>query len=216
MNVVTRLCSKMEPQDPTLPKCSADLGGLLGHDDPKVSECALRCFAALTDRFVRKSLDPVDLATPSRLVDHLLSSLVRTQAAEAPTDASAVPLTRPSSSFTSIVLSLISNLCRGSAKVTDQVIRSPELIPALRSVLGSKDERVQMDSLRLADLLLILLCEGRASLPRNAAALAGSEPAAPTGVERAHRYLIDAIRQKDTDALIDAVESGTVRFFVCF
>lgn len=114
MNVVTRLCSKMEPQDASLPKCSADLGTLLGHDDPKVSECALRCFAALTDRFVRKSLDPVDLATPSNLVEHLLCSLLpaaSTQAAEAPTDANAAPLARPSS-FTSIVLSLLSNLCR--------------------------------------------------------------------------------------------------------
>lgn len=36
MSVVTRLCSKMEPADAIMPECSASLGALLGHDDPKV------------------------------------------------------------------------------------------------------------------------------------------------------------------------------------
>uniref|UniRef100_A0A914V698 E3 ubiquitin-protein ligase n=1 Tax=Plectus sambesii TaxID=2011161 RepID=A0A914V698_9BILA len=36
MNVVTRLCGKMEPNDPALPECSANLGALLAHDDQKV------------------------------------------------------------------------------------------------------------------------------------------------------------------------------------
>lgn len=130
MTVITRLCSKIEPTDSNLQQCSADLGALLCTEDPKVSECALRCFAALTDRFIRKSLDPVDLATPSNLVEHLLNSLLPTssgigESAEGEAgDGNAVTIhtTRPAS-FISIVLSLISNLCRGSAKVTDQLIR---------------------------------------------------------------------------------------------
>src|SRR3569623_503536 len=127
MTVITRLCSKIEPTDANLQQCSADLGALLCTDDPKVSECALRCFAALTDRFIRKSLDPVDLATPSNLVEHLLNSLLPSSSGEGAegeaSEGSAVTIhTVKPASFISIVLSLISNLCRGSAKVTDQLI----------------------------------------------------------------------------------------------
>jgi hypothetical protein len=37
-----------------------------------------------------------------------------------------------------------------------------------------------------------------------------------SGFDKTHRHLIDAIRQRDTDALIDAVESGTVIFEIHF
>jgi E3 ubiquitin-protein ligase HECTD1 len=36
MSVVTRLCSKMEPNDNAVPECSAHLAALLVHDDAKV------------------------------------------------------------------------------------------------------------------------------------------------------------------------------------
>lgn len=58
----------MEPTDPALTKCSESLGALLVHDDAKVSEAALRCFAALTDRFIRKMMDPAELTSHSNLV----------------------------------------------------------------------------------------------------------------------------------------------------
>uniref|UniRef100_A0A915DET1 E3 ubiquitin-protein ligase n=1 Tax=Ditylenchus dipsaci TaxID=166011 RepID=A0A915DET1_9BILA len=226
MTVVTRLCSKVEPQDANLLKCSSDLGALLSHDDAKISECALRCFAALTDRFIRKQLDPVELATPSNLVEHLLNSLVPPSTLRAKEKSPSLQTGENQSSggihagnrtpaFISIVLSLLSNLCRGSSAVTEQVIRSPLLVPAVKAVLSSKDERCVMDSLRLADLLIILLCEGRVALPKSSGAVAGTacsgsaEPGA-SGFDKAHRHLIDAIRQRDTDALIDAVENGTV------
>lgn len=43
MAVITKLCAKMEPNDPNLPECSKNLGELLSHDDEKIAECALRC-----------------------------------------------------------------------------------------------------------------------------------------------------------------------------
>jgi hypothetical protein len=43
MAVITKLCAKMEPNDPNLPECSKNLGQLLSHDDEKIAECALRC-----------------------------------------------------------------------------------------------------------------------------------------------------------------------------
>ncbi|VDO30756.1 unnamed protein product, partial [Onchocerca flexuosa] len=230
MSVITRLCSKMEPNDSTVPECSASLGALLEHDDPKVSECALRCFAALTDRFIRKFMDPVEMVRHGNLVDHLLNSLVPAHMTSVASTASLSHMRSANSvgssdsvisslgyglnrsaSFTSVVISLLSNLCRGSSTVTEQVVSSPVLFYALKTVLMSKDERCIMDALRLCDLLMVLLCEGRSALPKSIGSTAASRnETGPNLFDRSHRHLIDAIRQRDTDALIDAVESGQV------
>lgn len=198
MSVVTRLCGKMEPNDAALPQCAESLGALLAHDDNKVSESALRCFAALTDRFIRKMLDPAELATHSNLVEHLLTTLSSETAAH-------------SANFISIVLSLLSNLCRGSAAVTEQVLSSPRLISALQCVLTNKDDRCVTDGLRLADLLVVLLSEGRSALPFTMSYQSSGEPGqSGQSAERAHRHLIDAIRQKDLSALVDTIDNGVV------
>lgn len=42
---------------------------------------------------------------------------------------------------------------------------------SLRAVLTSKEERVVSDGLRLADLLILLLCEGRSALPHAAVSI---------------------------------------------
>ena len=72
-----------------------------------------------------------------------------------------------------------------------------------------------LDTMRLTDLLLVLLFEGRSALPRSSAmASAGGRVASMRRLdsqgEKTHRQLIDCIRSKDTDALIEAVESGQV------
>ncbi|VDM61213.1 unnamed protein product [Angiostrongylus costaricensis] len=195
MSVVTRLCGKMEPNDAALLQCAESLGALLAHEDNKVSESALRCFAALTDRFIRKMLDPAELATHSNLVEHLLTTLSSETATH-------------SANFISIVLSLLSNLCRGSAAVTEQVLSSPRLISALQCVLTNKDDRCVTDGLRLADLLVVLLSEGRSGLPFTMAV--GQSGQSGQSAERAHRHLIDAIRQKDLSALVDTIDNGVV------
>ncbi|EFO85309.1 hypothetical protein CRE_21657 [Caenorhabditis remanei] len=200
MSVVTRLCGKMEPTDLELAKCAESLGALLEHDDPKVSESALRCFAALTDRFVRKMMDPAELALHSNLVEHLISIMVSSNDENSPATASA--------NILSIVLSLIGNLCRGSSLITEKVLTSPNMIKGLRATLTNKEERVVTDGLRLCDLLLVLLCEGRSALPLTCAV--SGDYAAGSGAERVHRQLIDAIRQKDLTALVEAIESGQV------
>lgn len=50
MTVVSRLCTKMEPADATLPACVCALSILLRHEDNHVADGALRCFASLSDR----------------------------------------------------------------------------------------------------------------------------------------------------------------------
>lgn len=46
--------------------------------------------------------------------------------------------------------------------------RSDRLITGISSVLSAKEERAVTDGLRLADLLILLLCEGRQALPMSA------------------------------------------------
>jgi E3 ubiquitin-protein ligase HECTD1 len=86
------------------------------------------------------------------------------------------------------------------------------------------DERCSLDCMRLADLILLLLFEGRQVISGNqavASAASGQLPrlmrsdsnasgATSSSAERTHRQLIDCIRGKDTKALIDAIESGGI------
>lgn len=59
----------------------------------------------------------------------------------------------------------------------------------------------------------MLLFEGRAALPKSAiSSMASRIPMlrrTDSSGERAHRQLIDCIRSKETDALIDAVDTGS-------
>lgn len=67
--------------------------------------------------------------------------------------------------------------------------------------------------MRLVDLLLVLLFEGRKALlrggPSGAAFLVRMRRGDSAG-EKCHRQLIDCIRSKDTDALIEAIEHGGI------
>lgn len=67
--------------------------------------------------------------------------------------------------------------------------------------------------MRLVDLLLILLFEGRKALPKTGLTSATSHVAGmrrlDSAGERSHRQLIDCIRSKDTDALVDAIDNGS-------
>lgn len=73
-------------------------------------------------------------------------------------------------------------------------------------------DRCCLDTMRLVDLLLVLLFEGRKALPKAGVSsitnrISGLRRTDSSG-ERSHRQLIDCIRSKDTDALIDAVDNG--------
>lgn len=77
-----------------------------------------------------------------------------------------------------------------------------------------------LDTTRLVDLLLVLLFEGRKALPKSGAMPVGGPSSHMAGLrrldsagERSHRQLIDCIRSKDTDALIDAIDNGSE--FIC-
>lgn len=74
MSVVTRLCGKMEPNDPSLDFCVETLSKLLKHEDNFVADGALRCFASLSDRFTRKNIDPEPLAKYG-LIEELIRKL---------------------------------------------------------------------------------------------------------------------------------------------
>ncbi|KAK3576282.1 hypothetical protein CHS0354_036017 [Potamilus streckersoni] len=207
MTVVSRLCSKMEPQDASLRICVESLSTLLKHEDAFVSDGALRCFATLADRFTRRGVDPAPLAQHG-LIEDLLERLHRA-GEPGQTAVSGTPDVKNSPSV-STVISLLSTLCRGSPSVTQDLLES-ELPQAIENGLRG-DERCCLDTMRFVDLLLVLLFEGRKALPKaGMGSIAGRLPSLrrmDSSGERSHRQLIDCIRSKDTDALIDAVENG--------
>ncbi|XP_059376450.1 E3 ubiquitin-protein ligase HECTD1 isoform X7 [Carassius carassius] len=219
MAVVSRLCSKMEPQDSSLETCVESLSSLLKHEDHQVSDGALRCFASLADRFTRRGVDPAPLAKHG-LTEELLSRMAAAGGtASGPsstckpgrTSSGATPSAADSklSNQVSTIVSLLSTLCRGSPLVTHDLLRS-ELPDSMESALQG-DERCVLDTMRLVDLLLVLLFEGRKALPKSTAGSTGRIPGLrrlDSSGERSHRQLIDCIRSKDTDALIDAIDTG--------
>ncbi|BFZ12481.1 hypothetical protein BsWGS_15521 [Bradybaena similaris] len=215
MTVVSRLCGKMEPQDAALETCIESLSILLDHDDPFVADGALRCFASLADRYTRRSLDPAPLAHHG-LIQDLLSRLqrvgegVHNASTTSTPGKSSVSGDSKTSASVSTVISLLSTLCRGSPGITHDLLRS-SLPEAIESGLQG-DERCCLDTMRFVDLLLVLLFEGRQALPKSGVNTISSRlpglRRTDSSSDRSHRQLIDCIRSKDTDALIDAVDNG--------
>ncbi|KAK1158830.1 E3 ubiquitin-protein ligase HECTD1-like isoform X1 [Acipenser oxyrinchus oxyrinchus] len=219
MAVVSRLCGKMEPQDSSLETCVESLSSLLKHEDHQVSDGALRCFASLADRFTRRGVDPAPLAKHG-LTEELLSRMAAAGGAVSGPSSTCKPgRSTPGATATaadsklsnqvSTIVSLLSTLCRGSPLVTHDLLRS-ELPDSIESALQG-DERCVLDTMRLVDLLLVLLFEGRKALPKSNVGSTGRIPGLrrlDSSGERSHRQLIDCIRSKDTDALIDAIDTG--------
>lgn len=222
MAVVSRLCGKMEPQDSSLESCVESLSTLLEHEDQYVADGALRCFASLADRFTRRGVDPAPLAQHG-LIDELLQRLQQAgdsgpNVSTASTPGNVSIQEAKSSPSISTVISLLSTLCRGSPTITHDLLRS-DLPDAIESGLRG-DERCCLDTMRLVDLLLVLLFEGRKALPKAGTStissrLSGLRRSDSAG-DRSHRQLIDCIRSKDTDALIDAIDNGVTGFEVNF
>lgn len=225
MAVVSRLCTKMEPADAQLPTCVSALSTLLHHEDSHVADGALRCFASVADRFTRRGVDPAPLAQHG-LVNELLSRLSnaagpiaasgtqttpgKTQSTSNPT--TVTPDSKANAASVSTIISLLSTLCRGSPSITHDLLRS-ELLDAIEKALKG-DERCILDSMRLVDLLLVLLFEGRRALGKSGSSSSGQlmprMRRMDSAAEKSHRQLIDCIRSKDTDALIEAIENGGV------
>lgn len=232
MIVISRLCSKVEPQGANIQTCVESLSTLLLHEDVLVADGALKCFASVADRYTRKGVDPAPLAEYG-LVDHLINRLSNAGGANAlamtssgtsqntnklnvassSTNTTKLPSTDPTKSSHSIAttISLLSTLCRGSPTISHNLLRS-KLPEAMERALKSDDERCILDCMRLADLILMLLFEGRQALGR----IGGSQVLVPrirradSSAERIHRQLIDCIRSKDTEALVEAIETGSV------
>ncbi len=213
MSVVSRLCTKMEPHEDSLGECVECLSSLLSNkDDHHVADGALKCFASLADRFIRKNVDPVPLASHG-LTQELLNRLATAGSMTSTSSAAPQADVAKSTATVSTTISLLSTLCRGSEAITHNLLRS-NLAEAIESALQG-DERCILDTMRLIDLLLVLLFEGRQALPKASTPLNGGRLSVlrrlDSSGERTHRQLIDCIRSKDTDALIEAIETGVSR-----
>ena len=228
MIVVSRLCSKVEPQGTNIQGCVESLSRLLQHEDALVADGALKCFASVADRYTRKGVDPAPLAEYG-LVDQLINRLSNAAGPQLPSTSTGATQTQnkltvgttaaPSKQATdsnksaqsiATTISLLSTLCRGSPSITHDLLRS-QLPDAMERALKAEDERCILDCMRLADLILLLLFEGRQALGRiGGSGLVPRIRRADSSAERIHRQLIDCIRSKDTEALIEAIESGGI------
>lgn len=183
MIVVSRLCSKVEPQGANIQSCVESLSTLLQHEDTLVADGALKCFASVADRYTRKGVDPAALAEYG-LVDHLINRLSNAGGSVGASTSSGssqsqnkLSVATPNAPKTSVVdpnkspqsiattISLLSTLCRGSPSIAHNLLRS-KLPEAMERALKSDDERCILDCMRLADLILLLLFEGRQALGR--------------------------------------------------
>jgi len=131
MSVVSRLCTKVEPQSPSIQTCVESLSTLLAHEDTLVADGALKCFASVADRFTRKGVDPAPLAEYG-LVNDLIFRLsnvagplpstsgLNTTSQDGQTGHAKPPATDANKSTQSIstTISLLSTLCRGSPTIT--------------------------------------------------------------------------------------------------
>lgn len=68
-------CSRIEPDDPFMSACIAQLAVLMHSPEPIISLGSLQSFAQLADKFHRKHVDPQPLVTAT-LVAELLAILV--------------------------------------------------------------------------------------------------------------------------------------------
>uniref|UniRef100_A0A1I8GC90 E3 ubiquitin-protein ligase n=1 Tax=Macrostomum lignano TaxID=282301 RepID=A0A1I8GC90_9PLAT len=184
---------------------------LLEHQDSGVVDITLRCLATLVDRFAKRHADPAPLA-PEGVLSMLLKQLRR----------------RSERNFTAVT-AVLTSLCKASPEVAQALLLRQDLdlpdalIEALKlSASSGGEDRIALESLRLSELLMTLVFEGRPALVQLsgssvvAAALGGLRGASGGGAgggasgsaERPHRQLIDAIRSKDTETVVDAIESG--------
>eukprot|EP00041_Stephanoeca_diplocostata_P036623 m.1344514 g.1344514 ORF g.1344514 m.1344514 type:complete len:2563 (-) comp24902_c1_seq2:195-7883(-) len=197
MNVISRCCGRLEPADAELPGCVEELARLLSSEDTSVRHSALRCFSSIAEKFVRKGVDPAPLEACGLTVElvRLLKNAIGSNEENGAVTEVATAQT---------IISLMLSLCRCSDSIATAVFLSD--FPSVVEDIMRVDEKLALDTLRLADMLLIIIFEGRSALPR-AKVRSGPAESDQEG-EISHREVIEAIRAKDTDTVIDAVEAG--------
>ena len=71
-----------------------------------------------------------------------------------------------------------------------------------------------MDMLRLVELLLVLILEGRKALPKAMQPLVSRRMESFPG-DRGHRQVIESVRSGNNDEFFEAMESGRYIYIVC-
>ncbi|XP_065182623.1 E3 ubiquitin-protein ligase HECTD1-like [Sycon ciliatum] len=214
MSVVVRLCSRLDPADSTVPTVVQALSDLLQHADQQVKDGALRCFATMAERYVRRNVDPLPLSACG-LINELLRRLnsvsARSSQSTSVSSSKESEAASQPESLTSVSLSigLLATLCRASASITHDLLRS-DLIDSIEAALKG-EESCASEVARFVNLLLVIIFNGRRALPKGSGHLPqfpSLHRASISGSERNHFQVIDGIRSKDTSGLVEAIEAG--------
>jgi E3 ubiquitin-protein ligase HECTD1 len=208
MTVITRLSSRIDPNSSQLESYVSSLSTLFQHPNELISGPITKCFVTLTDRFVRKGHDLTPIISKG-----LVSELTKKLASVGETPSS-------SQSITTIV-NLLLTLCRGSAKAAHvsvytynnqaisynlQVILRSDLPSSIRKALKG-DERCVLDVLRLINLLMTLIFDGRSHLPKTLQSMTTKHLEGFTG-DATNRRVIEAIRAGNNEEFYEVLESG--------
>lgn len=114
MSVISRLCSRVEPADKSMPVVVESLTFLLKHEDQFVRESSLKCLASVADRYSRRGNNPTPFSDGG-LIDDLLCCL-SSAARDESQGGAAGGIEAPT--IVTLSISLLSILCRGSPHVT--------------------------------------------------------------------------------------------------
>lgn len=118
----------------------------------QVADGALRCFASLADRFIRRGIDPAPLAKNGLMEELLtrLSNATSSSGINVSSTLSTTPEAKSSNQSFSIVISLLSTLCRGSESFTHDLFRS-DLPHSIEKALQGDDRQVKIFGILVLD-----------------------------------------------------------------
>mmetsp|Transcript_66919 Transcript_66919/g.139481 ORF Transcript_66919/g.139481 Transcript_66919/m.139481 type:complete len:503 (+) Transcript_66919:158-1666(+) len=199
LSVASMLCGRLKPDHAALPECLASLTAFLHHKDTVVVDYALESLGSLVDMFTRAGAE----LTPMNECG-LVKGLVRLLMARDEVEAGDQDV-----SFRTLnVVSLLLSLSHGSPSLAKDVLNEP-ILAAIQMVLQrQEDEKTVLAVLRLVDFVLTLVFRGFEGLkPINNREAAEESQGKDLGA-------IDAIRNKNMEALAEAVDAGAnVNFF---